>query len=126
MTSPYKYNACNGEGLWYLDEIPDKFIESLVGFPAPLRIDTCVLHHSVFGDFWNKLSGMSSEEVTRKDIVTIGKEANKPVTLNEIKEAFSKIPIEHYGNGRTYYFQRFIEETPNDDYPVDFSVSWGT
>ena len=132
----YKYprSKC---GIWYLHELPEQNIKHLVGFNGPLRLNTGVLHHSFFGDWHSHLSGLSNEELTKKQIIYIGKK-DQPVTLKQIKDAFNRIPRDWYAEYRTFWFEgidyiksrryEYIwhEKDKNYDYGWDFAVAWGT
>ena len=111
-------------GLWYLNEIPDSQIQHLVGFPGPLRLNTMVLHHSSFGDFWHRLNRTEDEDLTKKQIISIGKK-NKPVTFAQIKNALNRVPRCWYASGRTFWFEG-IKYVNDDECEFDFVVRWGT
>ena len=134
----WKYKSPNSRsGLWYLHELPDEHLTHLVGFNGPLRLNTCVLHHSSFGDWHSHLTGLSNEELTKKQIICIGKK-NCPVTLEQIKDALNRIPRNWYADYRTFWFEGidyiksrrysyiWYEDGKDKDYGWDFAVSWGT
>ena len=125
---PWKYvEPFSNSGLWHLAEIPDSELEHIVGFNGPVKIHTGVLCHSyAYGETEKRpycLEGMTDTELSNKDILTIGKK-DQPVTMNQLKTAFARIPGWWYRSGRTFWFEgiRFLKDCED----CNFTVCWGT